>query len=964
MNRRNLLTLGLALTLALTPSCRKDTVDLTRIDASFADPGMAYRPFVRWWWNGDRIEADELVRELHLLKEAGIGGVEINPIETPFGADTTGTRALRLLSDEWIDLLKVTFDEASRLGMRCDLLLGSGWPFGAETLPMDERASVMLLNAVPLPEGRFETTSEALCRAVDPGVTVPNPERRPELVSLLLVPDPIGDLSEAVDVSDRLVDGTITLDVPEGRHFLYALVRYDSFACVINGAPGASGSILNHFDREAVRKYLDRQADAIEGRIGPLSGYLRSFFVDSMELEGSNWCADLPEEFRRRRGYDLMPWLPFTMFKVGRLGEVMDYHYGASKSEAFQQQVSRVRYDFERTKAELLHERYTETFLAWCREKGVLSRAQAYGRGFFPLESSLGYDIPEGESWTTNWLRHRLGEEMGDGDYRRGRGYTMINKYISSAANLTGKRIVSSEEMTNTYRVFNTSLELLKIGSDMGAFSGTTLPVWSGYNYSPPQAAFPGWVQYGSYSNEQNPWWPFFRSLNDYRARVSTILTNADMVTDIAILPANQDLWTELGVQTDPFPWYLNVPYTSLIWEAVHKNGGGADYISDSILKDASVRHGRLCYGCRAYSVLMLPEVRTISPEAMDKIVRFIENGGYVFCIGCLPSRAPGLKDAEARDAAVRRQVARLVKHYPERFVLLDKAQDDAYLEWYADLQTRYGLPRAVDMAAPDRFLLQNHYRTGDGTDFFLFSNVSLGEAKQSVLTFPADVAWRKHAVIYDPASGRRFRLQGKTLPDGSFRTELFLGPSETLFIAFRPDRQPGLPEWAPLPSGGEDATVVTDWQVTLDHPRKGVTGPFRMESLIDLQTLYPDFMGEARYETVLTLPDSLFQAEGRRLFLNLGKVCEIATVRVGGREAGIRWWGDAIFDITDLSRPGENSLEITVETLMGNYMRTLTDNPVVQRFLLGRKEQPTVPTGLIGPVVLYSARPGQTIAP
>ncbi len=49
----------------------------------FQNPDSRYRPFVRWWWNGDRVEAEELVRELHLLKEAGIGGVEINPISFP-----------------------------------------------------------------------------------------------------------------------------------------------------------------------------------------------------------------------------------------------------------------------------------------------------------------------------------------------------------------------------------------------------------------------------------------------------------------------------------------------------------------------------------------------------------------------------------------------------------------------------------------------------------------------------------------------------------------------------------------------------------------------------------------------------------------------------------------------------------------------------------------------------------------
>ena len=111
----------------------------------FRDPQSIYRPFVRWWWNGDKVEADELKRELHILKEAGIGGVEINPVKFP-GNDTDdlGKKSLPWLSDEWIDMLKVAFDEAKSLDMTCDLIVGSGWPFGAEFLTGDERADVVV----------------------------------------------------------------------------------------------------------------------------------------------------------------------------------------------------------------------------------------------------------------------------------------------------------------------------------------------------------------------------------------------------------------------------------------------------------------------------------------------------------------------------------------------------------------------------------------------------------------------------------------------------------------------------------------------------------------------------------------------------------------------------------------------------------------------------------------------------
>ena len=95
------------------------------------------------------------------------------------------------------------------------------------------------------------------------------------------------------------------------------------------------------------------------------------------------------------------------------------------------------------------------------------------------------------------WLRHRLGEEMSEEDYRRGRAYTMVNKYVSSAAHLRGKRLVSCEEMTNTYTVFNMTLELLKIGGDQTAISGVTHSIFHGFNYSPKEAPFPGWIRYG-----------------------------------------------------------------------------------------------------------------------------------------------------------------------------------------------------------------------------------------------------------------------------------------------------------------------------------------------------------------------------------------------------------------------------------------------------------------------------------
>ncbi len=348
---------------------------------AFQNPSDAYRPYVRWWWNGDRVDEAEIRRELNLLKEAGIAGVEINPISFPGRQeDAIGKKTLIWLSDEWIDMLGVAFDEAKKLGMTCDLIVGSGWPFGAENLPREERASVILTLCDKATGGTlYEKSKFHVFKELDPGVSITNPRRTPELLKALLVPDPINDLREAVDVTDRFQDDVLKMKIPAGKWQVYYMVKYDSFASVINGAPGAAGSILDHMNAEAVRKYLDRMSDRIESRLGPLSQHLRAFFVDSMELEGTNWTGDFAEQFKARRGYDVMPWLPFTMFKVGRLGDVLDFNYGCKKGEKFQEQVNRVRFDFELTKAELLDERFFKVYEQWARE--ILHRRDLDGPG-------------------------------------------------------------------------------------------------------------------------------------------------------------------------------------------------------------------------------------------------------------------------------------------------------------------------------------------------------------------------------------------------------------------------------------------------------------------------------------------------------------------------------------------------------------------------------------------------------
>jgi hypothetical protein len=119
---------------ATNPKGKNSSPD-TELLKIFQNPPNQYRPMVRWWWNGDRITAEEITRELDVLQRAGIGGVEINPIKFPAEADPLNTKALAWMSDEWIAVLKVALQDCKEKRMTCDMIVGSGGHMEASSLP-------------------------------------------------------------------------------------------------------------------------------------------------------------------------------------------------------------------------------------------------------------------------------------------------------------------------------------------------------------------------------------------------------------------------------------------------------------------------------------------------------------------------------------------------------------------------------------------------------------------------------------------------------------------------------------------------------------------------------------------------------------------------------------------------------------------------------------------------------------
>ena len=254
---------------------------------SFSNPPASSKPFYRWWWNGNRITKEEVVRELRIMKSAGAGGVEINPIAlNPAIKNPTG-KALDWLSDEWIDVLKTAINTGEELGMISDMIIGTGWPFGGKFLDDNEtiQGHDIYIEKVfgPL---KYTFNSNNL----NEGAIIKQAR---------LIPIPVTNLEEIKDITQKIQKGSF--QIPAGNFEISVISWRNKFRDVMHGAPGGDGPVLDHFNKKAVEKYLNRTSDGLKPALGEdLGKSIRSMFCDSIELSGANWTGDFIDEFKKR----------------------------------------------------------------------------------------------------------------------------------------------------------------------------------------------------------------------------------------------------------------------------------------------------------------------------------------------------------------------------------------------------------------------------------------------------------------------------------------------------------------------------------------------------------------------------------------------------------------------------------------------------------------------------------------
>jgi len=879
----------------------------------FVNPRNYHKPFVRWWWNGDRVTKEEALRELDVMKEAGIGGVEINPIKWNENADDIGIKELTWGSDEWLDVVEATVKGAKEKGIVCDMIVGSGWPYGGEHVPRAEQSQIIILGTKNLEGGKTYTFNKnELVNSIEPPSNYEN--KVSELFMLRLAPAEMNEFTAGASFDNQLGNDTINITTPAGRYVLYYLVKVTGFQRVIQGALGARGPVINHYDQTAVQNYLDHFGDLLTKKLGPLKNYFRAFFTDSIELEGANWCNDLFGQFKARKGYDVEPYYPYILFKVGEMGNVVKEKYGSQFSTELQATINRVRYDLLVVRQAIFEERFVGTFTNWCKKHEVKSRMQAYGMDCNAIDASMKLDIPECETWI--WVP-QIEEFDEREDNFAGRNYTMVNKFVSSAAHYSGKQVISCEEMTNTGQIFSETLERVKITGDQSNLSGVTHSILHGFNYTPLQAPFPGWLRYGSFFNERNTWWPYFKLWSSYKARMSSLFQNSVMQANIAVLHPLADMASKYGFQRDPFPRVTYPKYVHKVWEAIHQNGNGCDYISENVLQQSKAGNGSLNFNDRSYQTLILIEVETLMPETAQAIQRFAEAGGKVIFIARVPHLSTGMVNYKENSAAIDTISKNILANHPKTSGIVPAPEKDL-ITWFKSIQQKFELTPYVTISVPVNHVSQLYYKNGN-RDVFYFTNYSA--AKQH--SFKAGFASGKTAWLWNAETGERMLY-----PATNGVLNINLGPSETKLIVF--DDNANGESYTPVDVASLNEMAITgQWKLELNHA-DGSTKELTLNTLTNLQKLdsTKDFAGTITYNKTIQLNNT-----SSKTYITLGHIYDVSELQVNGQLIGARWYGNHLYDITNAVKKGDNEISIKITTTLEAYTKSLKNNKAAQEW-------------------------------
>lgn len=826
------------------------------VAADFMQPPAAARPWVYAFWMEGNVTKQGITADLEAMAHQGIGGLLFMD-----GALGNPNGPYRFMSDSWREMFAYMMAEANRLGIQVNLNNAPGWAgsggpwvtpehatqkvIASETVLVGPRHFSETLPAATINHGYYQDiavlaypapakSGKELYRIPDYNSTksfagdrdfagvVPWPRYIPTAASYPQAP--AGESVAAAKMQNITTyldaSGRLTWDVPPGR---WLVMRFGH--TVSNGELRSAQAEANGLETDKLSQTaLDAQFAAMVGKlsddIGPLTGKaLVAVHIDSWEAGSGNWTQGFAEEFRRRRGYDLTPYLPTLN------GIVVD---SREVSERF-------LWDLRETVSELLLDNYAEHMHTLAHQRGLWLSIEGYDGTVDDLRYAGRADQPMSEFWQRPLYS---GLPMSD-----------LSEEMASAAHVYGKPIVGAEAFTSRWGDFLDYPATLKPLADWAFSTGVNRLYFSEWVMQPWPQRKPGlsFQELGTVFGAGVTWWPESKAWHDYVARTQYLLQQGQFVADVCFLTPEggpgrftPPLPSTMrgGIPTRPPYNFDGCPPEVLLQGASVQNGSvalasGMEYRL-LVLPSFDAEHKPVMHLMTGddyfYQPKPVPKTITMTPQLLRRVKELLEAGATV--LGERPLASPSLEGYPACDAEVVKLADEIWGHGAGSSGSGQRAVGKGHIVWG---QT----PAAVlaDLKVPADFssdaalrgkINYTHHRADDGADVYFLVNQD-DAAVQGTLALRAHGRrpewWWPQTGKIEPAAVYKESGEVTEMP-------LSLNANESVFVIFRQEVSPhlvaaasGIPDSATPAAADDDSFEVAAWV------KPGVDIPMPVES-------------------------------------------------------------------------------------------------------------------------------------
>lgn len=933
------------------PAPSRSGIAVADLRAGFANPPQAAKLRCYWWWLNGHTDKATITHDLEQMKAKGFGGVLLVDAN---GSDQGGNSNVQpgptFGSAAWMELYRHALREADRLGLDVALNITSGWNLGGPDVTPAQASKLLTWSTIDVSGGKhlslnlaeppihngFYRRIAVLAYPLRSGapVTARSPSLAYRTASaetgfsmppsgwMLSVPnEPVDTPLERVrNITSRMQGDTLEWDIPAGEWEILRIGYTDSNARVSTSSGAWQGLAIDYLNRDAFDTYWDHTVAPLLQAARPFHS-LKTLATDSWELGGTNWTDNFAVEFKSRRGYDPIPWLPVV---TGRIVQ------SSAASTAFLA-------DLRRTVADLIVSNHYDEFARRAAKAGLGVQAESGGPHGAPLDALETFRrsaVPQSEFWSQN--PHRSKDEE-----------RFFTKEAASAVNIYGQKFVAQEGETSIGEPWSESLATdLKPTFDMAITEGMNRLVWHEFTSSPASTGLPGQEYFaGTHVNPKVTWWnagdAFFRYLN----RVQFMMQQGVPVDDV------------LYFYGDNIPAFVRLKAD----DPAHVLPG-YDYDvtdQDALLHTLHAETGKLRGPSgMQWRMLVMPADGHVSLSALTQIAAYVKHGGTL--AGTAPIGSTGQIPAEEQKdfTALKEKLwgascAMGTHHaYGRGEVWCTKDTRSVLLAKGIPPDVEVDPASSVSLSAASTSSLDCVHRRTETADIYFFRNGSADPISTGVLLRVQGAS----VELWNAVTGKRYRADAQRQSDGRTHVQLSLPAFGSLFVIVSRKPEPALRS-IPTVERDEPLKPIEPWSVSFQPDRGAPAHAVSFPSLSswsensDAGIRY--FSGTAVYHAEVIAPQ---RSPGEQVWLHFNDIREIARVHVNGSDAGTVWAKPLAIRIDPWLKPGRNTLDIEVTNLWPNRIIGDLQPDARVRFTQTnirsyRSDSPLLPSGLIGDI-------------